>query len=236
MPCRVQAKFPARETGSCWSVRVTEGEPCTESSVTGSRLTRFFSLVSRIFASRHPDIIHSLLHIEAETATTYFSENPRGLSVPALTAHRIGTRLLPSLLTPLSIIRLPSLLFRRSSSLSRILASTHPAPSTAYLSESLQKARLQETFAAHSHTSSSFVALLESGESYPSRKPTIVISSQDRMDADEEWAVGQRVLSEEVIDESGLLSWEKVRGVGHRACEGEGKGVCEKSLKRLLGH
>ena len=192
------------------------------------------SLVTRVFASRRPESIHSLLHIDAQTAQTYFNEAPRGLSVPSLALHRVATRLLPSLLTPLSFARLPSVLLRRSSSLSRILASSHPAPSTVRLSENLQKARLQETFGAHSHTSSSFRALLESGRQYPSARPAIVLSSLRMMEEDEEWAEGQRGLAEEVTAEEGLVSWEKVQGVDHWVCEGEGKAVCENAVKRLL--
>ncbi|ORX37835.1 hypothetical protein BD324DRAFT_623489 [Kockovaella imperatae] len=192
------------------------------------------SLVSRVFAARHPDLVHSFLHIEAATATTYFSESPNGRSVLSLTAHRVATRLLPSLLTPLSIFRFPSILLRRSTSLSRVLASTYPEPNTAYLSESLQKARLQETFASHTHTSSSFIALLEAGDSYPSKRPAIVISSEDRIKADSNWAEGQRSLAEDVTDVSALVSWEKVKGVGHRVCEGQGRKTCEKALRKLL--
>ncbi|ORY34831.1 hypothetical protein BCR39DRAFT_132887 [Naematelia encephala] len=192
-------------------------------------------LVSRIFASRHPKSIHSLLHIEAQTAQTYFNESPRGLSPISLLTHRIATRLLPSLITPLSLTRLPSILLRRSDSLSRILASTHPLPSTERLNENLRKARLQETWGSHSHTSASFRALLGSGQNYPRDAPAIVISSQERMDGDETWAEGQRGLAEEVTGEDGLVEWLKVDGDTKWVCEGEGRAVCEESLRKLLG-
>ncbi len=190
--------------------------------------------MTRVFASRRQSAIHSLLHIEAQTAQTYFNENPRGLSVTSLLLHRIATRLLPSLVTPLSFSRFPSVILRRSTSLSRILASSHPGPSTVPLNENLRKARLQETFGAHSHASSSFRALLESGRSYPAGTPAIVISSSRRLAEDEEWAAGQRGLAEEVTGEDALVSWEKVDGIGHWVCEGEGKSVCESSVKKLL--
>lgn len=187
-----------------------------------------------MFASRHAKHVHSLLHLDAQTAQTYFSESPNGRSPAALLTHRLATRLLPSLLTPLSLVRFPSVLLRRSSSLSRILASVHPAPSTQRLSESLQKARLQETFGSHSHTSESFRALLASGRTYPGNKPAIVISSNKRMEADESWAEGQRGLAEEVTGEEALIAWEKVRGVGHFVCEGDGLAVCQDAVKKLL--
>lgn len=189
-------------------------------------------LVTRVFASRHPTLVHSLLHLDAQSAQTYFNEYPNGFSVPGLALHRITTRLLPSLITPLSLRRFPSTVFRRSSSLSRILASSHPSPNTVHLNENLRKARLQETFGSHSHTSTSFVALLKSGKEYPATKPAIVISSQDRMDKDDGWAEGQRGLAEEVTGEEGLVEWIKVKGVGHGVCKKEG--TCEDAVKKLL--
>ena len=148
--------------------------------------------------------------------------------------HRLTTRQLPALLTPLSLTRFPSLLLRRSNSLSRILASTDPAPNTAYLSETLQKARLQESFNSHSHTSLSFRSLLKSGKQYPATKPAIVISSLDRMSKSENWEEGQRGLAEEVTSDEGLVDWIKVPGVGHWVCEGDGLKVCEKALRKLV--
>jgi hypothetical protein len=191
-----------------------------------------YRLLTRVFASRHPDLVHSLLHLDAQTAQTYFNEYPNGFSVPGLALHRVTTRLLPSLLTPLSITRFPTLIFRRSSSLSRILASSNPPPSTVHLNENLRKSRLQETFGSHSHTSPSFRALLESGKKYPARKPAIVISSKDRMKKDKGWAEGQRGLAKEVTGDEGLVEWIKVSGVRRGVCEKEG--VCEDAVKRLL--
>lgn len=192
------------------------------------------SLVTRVFAAAHPEHIQSLLHLDAQTAQTYFSESPQGMSVIGLFAHRISTRLLPGLLTPLSLVRFPSLLLRRSTSLSRVLASSYPKPSTTYLNENIQKARLQETFGAHSHTSASFRALLYSGKNYPSTKPAIVVSSRDRMDKVEGWEEGQRGLAEEVTSTEGLISWEKVENEGHHVCEATGRSVCEDAMTRLL--
>jgi len=190
-------------------------------------------LITRVFASRRPSAIHSLLHLDAQTAQTYFNDSPKGRSTLALLVHRLVARLFPSLLTPLSIRRLPSVLFRQSSSLSRVLASTYPAPSTAYLNENLLKARLQETFGAHSYSSASFRALLESGSKYPRDKKAIVISSKGKMEADENWAEGQRGLAEEVTSEEGLVEWIRVEG-GHRVCEGEGRSECERAITTLL--
>lgn len=192
----------------------------------------FGGLVARVFAASRPERIHSLLHLDAQTAQTYFNEPPNN---PITTfIHRLTTRLIPGLLTPLSLTRFPTLLLRRSNSLSRILASTYPAPSTAHLSETLQKARLQESFNAHSHTSSSFRTLLRSGKEYPASKPAIVISSLDRMNKVDGWEEGQRGLAEEVTSDEGLVEWIKVPDVGHWVCEGDRRPVCEKALRKLL--
>ncbi|WWC95765.1 hypothetical protein V866_002631 [Kwoniella sp. B9012] len=186
-------------------------------------------LVSRVFASRHPSSIHSFLHLDAQTASTYFHE-------PSTTQFlsRLSSRLFPSLLTPLSLNRLPSVLLRRSTSLSRILASSHPSPSTARLNEKLRKSRLQETIGSQSRTSASFRVLLESGYKYPSTKPAIVISSEKRMREDENWAEGQRVLAEEVTSDDGLVDWIKVDKVDHFVCENDGRQICEDSIVKLL--
>ncbi|WWC65769.1 uncharacterized protein I303_108391 [Kwoniella dejecticola CBS 10117] len=187
-------------------------------------------LISRIFAARHPNNIHAFLHLDAQTASTYFSE----LSTTQFIS-RLTSRLFPSLLTPLSLNRLPSVLLRRSTSLSRILASSHPTPSTVRLNENLRKARLQETIGSQSMNSKSFRILLESGYKYPSSKPAIVLSSKDRIEKDERWAEGQRVLAEEVTAEEGLVDWIKVKEVGHFVCESEeGKGICEDSILKLV--
>ncbi|WVW86983.1 hypothetical protein I302_109039 [Kwoniella bestiolae CBS 10118] len=186
-------------------------------------------LVSRVFASRHPSNIHSLLHLDAQTASTYFHD-------PSTTQFlsRMSSRLFPSLLTPLSLNRLPSVLLRKSTSLSRILASSHPSPSSVRLSEKLRKSRLQETIGSQSRTSASFRVLLESGYKYPSSRPAIVLSSEKRMKDDESWAEGQRVLAEEVTSDEGLVEWLQVRGVGHFVCEGDGRGACEGAIGKLL--
>jgi hypothetical protein len=174
-----------------------------------------------------------MLHLDAQTAQTYFNEPPNNAITTFL--HRLTTRQIPAMLTPLSVRRFPSLLLRRSTSLSRILGSTHPSPSTAHLSETMQKARLQESFNSHSHTSTSFRSLLKSGREYPANKPAIVITSQHRIDTVDGWEEGQRGLAEEVTSEEALVDWIKVQGVGHWVCEGEGRRVCEQALKKLIG-
>ncbi|WWC73747.1 uncharacterized protein I206_107719 [Kwoniella pini CBS 10737] len=187
-------------------------------------------LISRIFAARHPNNIHSFLHLDAQTASTYFSE-------PSTTQFisRLTSRLFPSLLTPLSINRLPSVLLRRSNSLSRILASSHPLPSTIKLNENLRKSRLQETIGSQSINSKSFRILLESGYKYPSFKPSIILSSNKRMKNDEIWLEGQRVLAKEVTSEEGLIDWIKIDNVDHFVCESEqGKSICENSILKLI--
>jgi hypothetical protein len=76
--------------------------------------------------------------------------------------------------------------------------------------------------------------LLESNERYPKDARAIVLSSNRTMSADADWAEGQRGLAEEVTSDEGLVDWIKVDGVGHRVCEGHGKKVCERALRRLL--
>jgi hypothetical protein len=49
------------------------------------------------------------------------------------------------------------------------------------------------------------------------------------------WEEGQRGLAEEVTSDEGLVDWIKVQGVGHWVCEGDGKSVCEKALRKLIG-
>jgi len=75
---------------------------------------------------------------------------------------------------------------------------------------------------------------LESFRKYPRGRPAVVISSVRRMAEDEEWAEGQRGLAEEVTGEEALVGWEKVEGIGHWVCEGEGKVVCEQAVRMLL--
>ena len=70
---------------------------------------------------------------------------------------------------------------------------------------------------------------------YPAHAPAIVISSQDRIDKVTGWEEGQRGLAEEVTSDEGLVDWIKVKGQGHWVCEGEGRHVCEKALRRLIG-
>ena len=60
-----------------------------------------------------------------------------------------------------------------------------------------------------------------------------MISSSTRMSEDEDWSEGQRGLATEVTGEDALISWEKVQAPGW-VCEGDGKTVCEESVKKLL--
>lgn len=53
------------------------------------------------------------------------------------------------------------------------------------------------------------------------------------MSEDEDWSEGQRGLATEVTGEDALISWEKVQAPGW-VCEGDGKTVCEESVKKLL--
>lgn len=198
------------------------------------------SILSRVFASQHPSHIKGLVHIEAQTAQTYFNENPRNLSTFRLFIHRIATRLFPSLLTPLGLpSRLPSVIFRRSTSESRVLASVYPKPDTSRLNQRLQKARLQETFASHSHISHSFRTLLDSERHYPGTAPAVVLSSRHHMDTDEDWKQGQRGLWEEVTSEEGRKAgeWVVLKGDvgGRHVCESqEGAKACARAVQMVL--
>ena len=185
------------------------------------------SLVNRVLASRHPSHVRSLLHLDAQTALTYFADPV----VPpiSLLAHRLISIYIPALITPLGLTRISSI---GSSSSTRILASAYDH--TLRLNENILKARLQEVLGSHSHSSASFRALLESGRDYPRDRPAIIVSSQQRMEADEAWAAGQRGLASEVTSEEGLVEWIKV-DAGHRVCDGSGRAICEDAVKRLLG-
>ncbi|KAL7425069.1 hypothetical protein Q5752_000757 [Cryptotrichosporon argae] len=186
-------------------------------------------LVARVFAARHPDAVHSLLHLDAQTAQTYFL----GSEPWARWWQHTTRRLVPSLLSPLGVARLPSALLRRSSSRARQLASAHPAPSSAHLAEHLLRARLQESLDAHAIDSPSSRALRDSSSHFPRNRPAIVLSSRRRVEADDNWADGQRVLANQVTTK-GLVEWTLVDDVGHFVCERQGREVCERSLLRLL--
>lgn len=54
------------------------------------------------------------------------------------------------------------------------------------------------------------------------------------MEKDSDWEEGQRGLAEEVTGKKGLMDWKKVEG-GKWVCEGEGRRVCEESLRSLIG-
>ncbi|WWC92749.1 uncharacterized protein L201_007708 [Kwoniella dendrophila CBS 6074] len=187
-------------------------------------------LIMRIFASKHPEHIHSFLHLDAQTASTYFND----ISTTRYISY-ITTRLFQSIITPISLNRFTSILLRKSTSLSRIIASSYPLPSTSRLNENLRKSRLQELIGSQSKSSKSFRELLESSYKFPSTKPTIILSSEDRMNNNENWKQGQRILAEEITSEEGLLDWIKIKNSNHFVCESqEGKQICEDSIRKLL--
>ena len=196
-------------------------------------------LLTRVFGSAHPINMAGFVHIEAQTARTYFNENPRGISTPSLALHRFTARLLPSMLSPLGLARIPSVLLRRSSSLSRILSPGRRGK-TLSLNQNTVKARLQETYSSHSHASGSWRALLrtqtgDKNRRYPRDVPAVIISEKGHMDKDEEWKEGQKGLARQVVGEDGLKGWWTVDNKGKRGvCEGEHGGKCLEAVLEVL--
>ncbi|KAG8959207.1 hypothetical protein FRC03_008293 [Tulasnella sp. 419] len=180
-------------------------------------------ILTRVFASRHPDMVYGHLFIDAYTARTYF-----------LTGHRRSPLMhkhLPSLFSPLSLHRFPQALFggRHSTSrLDRILGSTQNPLTLATLA--------QESTLSHSR-SASFNTLVKSLETYPSDASTIILSSGNRTRDDKIWEKSQRDLWEDVTDEKGRLRWTVVDDVGHAICDdSRGREECEAAVSELVWH
>jgi len=199
-------------------------------------------LITRVFAARHPNSVHSFLHVDAQTAQSYFRFPPR-YNLLTLTLHRLASHLIPSLTSPLGLRRLYSLFVNYDSATARVLASTRPKPSSTYLNEKLQKALLMETYLSHTHDSPSFKTLSRSRPPrYPADKPAIILSSDLKMKEDTSWAEGQRSLAEEVTSEVGRRRWEVIKKTGHDLCyvagrpggNGRGRRECTRALVELV--
>lgn len=225
-----------------------QGVAALEASIASSRKVEpdfilvgegYGGLLTRVFASAHPSSMAGFVHIEAQTARTYFNENPRALSTFSLALHRFTTRLLPSVLSPLGLARIPSVLLRRSTSLSRILSPGRRGK-TLSLNQNTVKARLQETYNSHSHTSGSWRALLrtqtgDKARRFPRDKPSVVISEKGHMERDEEWKEGQKGLAKQVIGDEGLKGWWVVDNEGKRGvCEGKNGDKCLEAVLEVM--
>lgn len=191
------------------------------------------SLLTRLFASRHPSDVHSLVYIDSETSHTFF-----------LTRARHNTFFhthLPILIAPLGLSRISSLIKNHTPRVSRVLANI--LQHTAWQNPRLLSSLLQEQYLAHSRQSASFRDLLESERQYPARRPTIVLSSGERVSKESAWREAQERLWEEIVDEKGRLRWEILEDVGHNICAktpegavGTGLEACEKAVEDLVWH
>lgn len=199
------------------------------------------SMVTRVFASRHKKHVHSILHIDAQTAQTYF-RFPPGWNLLSLRLHRLWDHLLPSLVSPLGLHRFYSLFTMYDPSISRILASKRPPPSTAKLSEKMLRSLLAETYQAHTHDGQSYTDLLKAQPpKYPSDTPAIILSSRQQMEKEKSWAEGQRSLAEEITSETGRVDWQIIKGnAPHDLCsptggkDARGRRACSRALVHLF--
>ena len=182
------------------------------------------SLLGRVFAARNPKHISSMLFLDPQTESSYFSPIRSNIKRDFKFFFR---DVLGSFITPLGIRRWFNLFFHgKSSSESRVLGSASSG-----LSPTFSRSALQQAYEAHRYTSASYHALDHSAATFPARKPSILITSSKRME-DPSWAAGQSHLANEILQ--GLVRWEQVKA-GHDVCGSkEGKSVCEAALKRLL--
>ncbi|KAJ1302662.1 hypothetical protein OPQ81_002978 [Rhizoctonia solani] len=188
-------------------------------------------LLTRLFASRHPNEVHSLLYIDSETSHTYF-----------LTPARHNTFFhthLPILIAPLGLSRIVSLIKDHTPRSARVLANV--LQHTEWQNPRLLSTLLQEQYLAHSRQSASFRDLLEAERQYPARRPTIVLSSGERVSKESAWRESQKRLWEEIVHEKGRVRWEVLEGVGHDVCAktpegavGTGLEACEKAVEDLV--
>jgi pimeloyl-ACP methyl ester carboxylesterase len=198
-------------------------------------------LVSRVFASAYPSKVHSLLYVDSQSAQTWFRFPPE-YNMLTLRVHRFFTHLLPTLISPLGIKRFYSLFTQYDPSMSRVLASKRPSPSTAELSTPLRSRLTAEVYESHTHHSQSYKALLGAQPpKYPSDKPAIILSSDLQMQRNKAWAEGQRALAEEITSEEGREAWVVIKGgVGHDLCsptggkDGRGRRACSRALIHLF--
>ncbi|KDN44850.1 hypothetical protein RSAG8_05323, partial [Rhizoctonia solani AG-8 WAC10335] len=194
-------------------------------------LMKCFRLLTRLFASRHPNDAHSLLYIDSETSHTYF-----------LTRARHNTFFhthLPILIAPLGLSRIVSLIKNHTPRSARVFANV--LQHTEWQNPRLLSTLLQEQYLAHSRQSASFRDLLEVERQYPARRPTVVLSSGERVSKESAWRDAQKRLWEEIVDEKGRVRWEVLEGVGHNICAktpegavGTGLEACEKAVEDLV--
>lgn len=197
-------------------------------------------LVSRVFAASYPDKIHSMLYVDSQSAQTWFRFPPE-YNMLTLRLHRFFTHLVPTLISPLGIKRFYSLFTQYDPSMSRVLASKRPDPSTAELSTPLRSRLTAEIYESHTHHSRSYKSLLDAQPpTYPSDKPAIILSSDLQMQRNKAWAEGQRALAEEITSEQGREAWVVIKGgVGHDLCsptggkDGRGRRACSRALIHL---
>ncbi|QRV94860.1 hypothetical protein RhiJN_22878 [Ceratobasidium sp. AG-Ba] len=136
---------------------------------------------------------------------------------------------LPILTAPLGLSRIASLVKNHTPRASRVLANV--LQHTAWQNPRLLSTLLQEQYLAHSRQSPSFRDLLESERQYPSRRPTIVLSSGERVSKESGWRDAQKRLWEEIVDEKGRVRWEILEDVGHDVCAKTTEGAVSTGLE-----
>lgn len=86
---------------------------------------------------------------------------------------------------------------------------------------------------AHEPASTSAIELDESLKHFPSRSPSIVLSSRGRGNA---WSDAQRAFSHDVLGR-GLVRWEEVKSTERSICDDvkhNGQTTCQRALRDLL--
>ena len=200
----------------------------------------FGSLVSRVFAARHAKVVSAMLFIDPQTAPTYFDRLPPGL---ARHFNYFFRDVLSDVLSPLGIRRWTYII---TSSSKRTAAARRLSPAREGLEPGILRATLQEAVChssqsleltvqhlAHEPTSTSAIELHESLEHFPSRAPSIVLSSRSRGSV---WSDAQRAFAHDVLGR-GLVRWEEVKSSERSICadgQHSGRKTCQRALRHLL--
>jgi hypothetical protein len=188
-----------------------------------------YSLLSRVFAARNAQHIHSLLFLDPQTETTYFTRLQSSIKRDLTFFFR---DVIGSLLTPLGLRRYAAIIFGRQSSLGSRESRIYGTAANG-LSASFPRSALQQAHEAHTD-SQSWLSLKHSLRSFPSDLPSILISSADRLHQHSQWQAGHERLANEVLGK-GLIRWDRVKA-GHRVCEDTkaGASTCAQALADLL--
>lgn len=239
--------------------------------------TGYGALVSRHFASTFPDLVHSHLLIDSETPTSWYGELDSGGQAHPKVSAKAGLRggygapghtgiglflfdVLPTILEPLGITRIMGLVagFRARD---RLLAAWGHGGATwgdaggggwrlrsaGGANAGLLATSLSERLDANAGPSSMNYRALNDG-SFPSHRPTAVLSSFWKLHADEAgWGDEQRqTIAGPAKDKGALVGWWRVgsrtgkddggdRGAAEGICaEERGRVWCEEAVRKLI--